>query len=107
MHAAFSSDSRIAQACRKRAGTSTRRRDRIETRRIGAFPPCIMPLDVSRPDLSLAVIGTGVMGRGIAQIAAQAGLRALLHDHPPGPARAAKAAGSRPLPPLARKRGPG
>src|SRR5437879_13328135 len=49
-----------------------------------------MPLDVSRPDLSLAVIGTGVMGRGIAQIAAQAGIRALLHDSRPGAARDAK-----------------
>ena len=49
-----------------------------------------MPLDVSRPDLSLAVVGTGVMGRGIAQIAAQAGIRALLHDSRPGAAREAK-----------------
>ncbi|HYS57653.1 MAG TPA: 3-hydroxyacyl-CoA dehydrogenase NAD-binding domain-containing protein, partial [Burkholderiales bacterium] len=49
-----------------------------------------MSLDVSRPDLSLAVIGTGVMGRGIAQIAAQAGIRALLHDSRPGAAREAK-----------------
>jgi len=49
-----------------------------------------MPLDVSRPDLSLAVIGTGVMGRGIAQIAAQAGIRVLLHDSRPGAAREAK-----------------
>lgn len=39
-----------------------------------------MSLDASQPDLSLAVIGTGVMGRGIAQIAAQAGIRVLLHD---------------------------
>ncbi len=49
-----------------------------------------MPLDVSRPDLTLAVIGTGVMGRGIAQIAAQAGIRTLLHDIRPGAAREAK-----------------
>jgi 3-hydroxybutyryl-CoA dehydrogenase len=49
-----------------------------------------MPLDVSRPDLSLAVIGTGVMGRGIAQIAAQAGIRVLLHDSRSGAAREAK-----------------
>ena len=39
-----------------------------------------MPLDATRPDLALAVVGTGVMGRGIAQIAAQAGLRVLLYD---------------------------
>src|SRR5712671_6377767 len=103
MHAAFSSDSRIAQACRKRAGTSTRRRDRIETRRIGAFPSFPMPLDVSRPDLSLAVIGTGVMGRGIAQIAAQAGIRVLLHDSRPGAAREAKESASAQLARLAEK----
>ena len=51
-----------------------------------------MPLDVSRPDLSLAVIGTGVMGQGIAQVAGQAGLRVLLHDSRAGAARAAKQA---------------
>jgi len=39
-----------------------------------------MPLDATRPDLTLAVVGTGVMGRGIAQIAAQAGLRVVLYD---------------------------
>lgn len=49
-----------------------------------------MPLDVSRSDLSLAVIGTGVMGRGIAQIAAQAGVRVLLYDSRPGAAREAR-----------------
>src|SRR6266699_1014901 len=54
-----------------------------------------MSLDVARPDLSLAVIGTGVMGRGIAQIAAQAGIRTLLHDSRPGAAREAKDALSR------------
>ena len=51
-----------------------------------------MPLDVSRPDLSLAVIGAGVMGRGVAQIAAQAGIRVLLHDSRPGAAREAREA---------------
>jgi len=39
-----------------------------------------MPLDATRQDLSIAVIGTGVMGRGIAQIAAQAGIRVMLFD---------------------------
>jgi len=39
-----------------------------------------MPLDANRPDLKLAVIGTGVMGRGIAQIAAQAGVGVVLYD---------------------------
>src|SRR2546425_6546835 len=62
-----------------------------------------MALDVSRPDLSLAVIGTGVMGRGIAQIAAQAGIRALLHDSRPGAAREAKESVSAQLARLAEK----
>jgi 3-hydroxybutyryl-CoA dehydrogenase len=62
-----------------------------------------MPLDVSRPDLSLAVIGTGVMGRGIAQIAAQAGIRVLLHDSRPGAAREAKESISAQLARLAEK----
>jgi 3-hydroxybutyryl-CoA dehydrogenase len=53
-----------------------------------------MPLDVSRPDLSLAVIGTGTMGRGIAQVAAQAGIRVLLHDSRAGAAHEAKQAAS-------------
>lgn len=39
-----------------------------------------MELDTNRPDLTLGVIGTGAMGRGIAQIAAQAGVRVLLND---------------------------
>jgi 3-hydroxybutyryl-CoA dehydrogenase len=62
-----------------------------------------MPLDVSRPDLTLAVIGTGVMGRGIAQIAAQAGIRVLLHDSRPGAARGAKESVSAQLARLAEK----
>lgn len=49
-----------------------------------------MAFDVFRPDLALAVVGTGVMGRGIAQIAAHAGIRVLLQDSRPGAAREAK-----------------
>lgn len=51
-----------------------------------------MALDVQRPDLTLAVVGTGVMGRGIAQISAQAGIRTLLFDAQPGAAKAAREA---------------
>ena len=40
----------------------------------------IVPLDSARPDLTLGIVGTGVMGRGIAQIAAQAGIRVVLYD---------------------------
>ena len=39
-----------------------------------------MPLDIQRPDLALGIVGTGIMGRGIAQIAAQAGIRVVLYD---------------------------
>ena len=49
-----------------------------------------MTLDISRPDLCIAVVGTGVMGRGIAQIAAQAGIRTFLFDSRPGAATEAK-----------------
>ena len=39
-----------------------------------------MAFDLSRPDLVSAVFGTGTMGRGIAQLCAQAGLTTLLFD---------------------------
>jgi 3-hydroxybutyryl-CoA dehydrogenase len=39
-----------------------------------------MPLDAQRSDLVLGIVGTGVMGRGIAQIAVQAGIRTVLYD---------------------------
>lgn len=49
-----------------------------------------MAVDASSPDLTLAVVGTGVMGRGIAQVAARAGVHTLLYDSSPGAARHAK-----------------
>jgi 3-hydroxybutyryl-CoA dehydrogenase len=48
-----------------------------------------MTLDVQRADLVLGLVGTGVMGRGIAQIAAQAGIRVVLYDTRAEAARAA------------------
>ncbi|HEY8563952.1 MAG TPA: 3-hydroxyacyl-CoA dehydrogenase [Beijerinckiaceae bacterium] len=47
-----------------------------------------MSFDASRPDLTLGIVGAGVMGRGIAQVAAEAGLTVLLADADPkaGPA---------------------
>ncbi|MFY9685182.1 MAG: 3-hydroxyacyl-CoA dehydrogenase NAD-binding domain-containing protein, partial [Pseudolabrys sp.] len=39
-----------------------------------------MAPDLSRPDLVAAVFGAGTMGRGIAQLCAQAGLTTLLFD---------------------------
>jgi 3-hydroxybutyryl-CoA dehydrogenase len=49
-----------------------------------------MPLDIQRPDLTLGIVGTGVMGRGIAQIAAQAGIRVVLYDTRANAAQAAR-----------------
>jgi 3-hydroxybutyryl-CoA dehydrogenase len=45
-----------------------------------------MPFEVSRPDLTLAVVGAGIMGSGIAQTAAQAGIRVILYDNREGAA---------------------
>lgn len=39
-----------------------------------------MALDPNRPDLTLGIVGAGVMGRGIAQVAAEAGMTVLLAD---------------------------
>ena len=36
--------------------------------------------DMQSPGLTLGIVGSGVMGRGIAQIAAQAGIRVLIYD---------------------------
>lgn len=51
-----------------------------------------MALDVQRPDLTVAIVGCGIMGQGIAQIAAQAGCRVLMFDTRPSAVEAAKAA---------------
>ena len=49
-----------------------------------------MPVDIDHPSLTLGIVGAGVMGRGIAQIAAQAGIRVLLHDSRDGAAAEAR-----------------
>jgi len=51
-----------------------------------------MALDVNRPDLIVGVVGTGAMGRGIAQVTAQGGIKAVMFDAAPGGAAKAKAA---------------
>ena len=51
-----------------------------------------MPLDVNRPDLVVGVVGTGAMGRGIAQVTAQGGIKAILFDAAAGGAAKAKGA---------------
>src|SRR4051812_18956879 len=44
-------------------------------------------LDPSRSDLVAGVAGAGTMGRGIAQVLAQCGVRTLLYDAQPGAAQ--------------------
>jgi len=49
-----------------------------------------MAFDASRPDLAVGVIGTGAMGRGIAQVAAAGGIQVLMTDSRPGAAQEAR-----------------
>lgn len=49
-----------------------------------------MAFDANRPDLTVGVIGTGVMGRGIAQVAAAGGMQVLMTDNRPGAAQEAR-----------------
>lgn len=51
-----------------------------------------MALDCRRTDLTLGIVGTGLMGQGIAQIAAQSGVQVLLYDKRENGAEQAKAA---------------
>jgi 3-hydroxybutyryl-CoA dehydrogenase len=50
-----------------------------------------MTLDINRPDLTVGVVGTGAMGRGIAQVTAQGGIKAIMYDAAAGGAARAKA----------------
>ena len=47
-------------------------------------------LDIHRSDLFAGVAGSGTMGRGIAHVLAQCGVRTLVFDGQPGAAQAAK-----------------
>lgn len=49
-----------------------------------------MALDTNRPDLTLGVVGTGAMGRGIVQVAAAGGINVLMIDARPGAAKEAR-----------------
>ena len=49
-----------------------------------------MPPAIQDPTLIVALVGTGAMGRGIAQIAAQAGVNVILYDAMPGAAKGAR-----------------
>jgi 3-hydroxybutyryl-CoA dehydrogenase len=49
-----------------------------------------MAFDAGRSDLTVGVIGTGAMGRGIAQVSAAGGLRVMMTDSRPGAAQEAR-----------------
>ncbi len=49
-----------------------------------------MAFDANRPDLTIGVIGTGAMGRGIVQVAAAGGMRVLITDARAGAAQEAR-----------------
>jgi len=49
-----------------------------------------MAVDIQSPSLCIGIVGTGAMGRGVAQIAAQAGIRVLLFDALHGAAATAR-----------------
>ena len=49
-----------------------------------------MTFDAMRPDLTIGVIGTGAMGRGIVQVAAAGGMTVLMTDSRPGAAQEAR-----------------
>ncbi len=50
-----------------------------------------MPFDPNAAHVTVGVVGTGSMGRGIVQVAAQGAMRVLAFDEKPGAAEAAKA----------------
>lgn len=49
-----------------------------------------MTFDANRPDLTVGVIGTGAMGRGIVQVAAAGGINVVMTDARPGAAQEAR-----------------
>jgi 3-hydroxybutyryl-CoA dehydrogenase len=49
-----------------------------------------MSFDANSPRLALGVVGTGAMGRGIAQVAAAGGMNVLMTDARPGAAEEAR-----------------
>src|SRR4051794_13123865 len=49
-----------------------------------------MKFDANRPDLTIGVLGTGAMGRGIVQVAAAGGINVLMMDARPGAAAEAR-----------------
>lgn len=62
-----------------------------------------MPLDATAKGLTVAVVGTGAMGRGIMQVSAQGGMAVIAFDDKAGAAEAARTAIARTLAGLAEK----
>jgi 3-hydroxybutyryl-CoA dehydrogenase len=62
-----------------------------------------MPFDPNAPGVTVAVVGTGTMGRGIMQVSAQGGIRVIAYDEKPDAAQAAKDYIARTLAGLAEK----
>lgn len=60
-------------------------------------------LDIQRPDLLAAVVGSGTMGRGIIQVLAQCGIRTLVFDTKPGAGQSAREAIGKSLAALVQK----
>ena len=68
-------------------GQSTARRTLRSARQPGRRACPSIP---NASDLTVAVVGTGTMGRGIVQVSAQGGMRVIAYDEKPGAAQAAK-----------------
>ena len=49
-----------------------------------------MAFDANRPDLTIGVVGTGAMGRGIVQVSAAGGMNVMILDAKPGAAQEAR-----------------
>jgi 3-hydroxybutyryl-CoA dehydrogenase len=49
-----------------------------------------MPFDPNAPELTIGVVGTGSMGRGIMQVSAQGGMRVVAYDEKAGAAQTAR-----------------
>jgi 3-hydroxybutyryl-CoA dehydrogenase len=62
-----------------------------------------MPFDPNAANVRVGVVGTGSMGRGIMQVAAQGGMRVVAYDEKPGAAEAAKTYIAKTLDGLAQK----
>ena len=62
-----------------------------------------MPFDPNAANVTVGVVGTGSMGRGIMQVAAQGGMRVVAYDEKAGAAEAAKAYIAKMLDGLAQK----